>query len=41
MSDGVVWKLDIQQGYHASDIHQPELRQLRIDFVITAHFKES
>lgn len=41
MSDGIVWKLDVQHGYHASDIHQSEHRKLRIDFVITAHFKES
>jgi hypothetical protein len=41
-SEGVVWKLDIQQGYDATNVHLHDgRRQLLMNFTIIAHFKES
>jgi len=42
MAEGPIWKLDIQHGYDATNIHLRDgRRQLQLNFTIVAHIQES
>jgi hypothetical protein len=40
-SSGIIWKLDVDLGYHAINLDEPAKFQLTLDFKVLSHQAEA